>query len=118
VGVLYLLNMKPFELYLNESLTLRELLNTYLELRQHFQELGFSEGDLEKPPTYTSKMMTLFHKFGDSRDSLLKDAKSYGFDITFNDLTEYLKPLMEKINELTPLSKDGYNQRRNFRDED
>jgi|688.fasta_scaffold00096_58 hypothetical protein len=60
--------MKPFELYLNGSLTLRELLNTYIELRQHFQE--------------------------------------------------YLKPLMEKINELTPLSKDGYSQRRNQRDED
>jgi hypothetical protein len=110
--------MKPFEIYLNETLTLRELLNTYLELRQHFQQLGFSESDLEKPPTYSPKMMRLFHKFGDARDSLLRDTKSYGFDITFNELSEYLKPLLGKINELTPLSKDGYSQRRNQRDED
>jgi hypothetical protein len=110
--------MKPFEIYLNETLTLRELLNTYLELRQHFQQLGFSENDLEKPPTYSPKMMRLFHKFGDARDSLLRDTKSYGFDITFNELSEYLNPLLGKINELTPLSKDGYSQRRNQRDED
>jgi hypothetical protein len=108
--------MKPFELYLNESLT--ELLNTYLELRQHFQQLGFSESDLEKPPMYSPMMMRLFHKFGDARDSLLKDSKSYGFDITFNELSEYLEPLMKKINDLTPLNKDGNIKRRNQRDED
>ena len=110
--------MKPFELYLNESLTLRELLNTYLELRQHFQELGFSEGDLENPPTYTSKMMTLFDKFGNLRSHLLKNIRAYGFDMTLDEFTEYITPLMEKINELTPLSKHGYNQRRNHWDED
>jgi hypothetical protein len=45
-------------------------------------------------------------------------AKSYGFDITFNELSEYLEPLMKKINDLTPLNKDGNIKRRNQRDED
>jgi hypothetical protein len=98
---------------LNESFTLKKLLETYLELRRHFKELGFSEDQLEKPPKYTPNMMRLFHKFGDERDTLLNDAKSYGFDMSFDELTTYLTPLLKKINELTPLKENGNNQRRN-----
>jgi hypothetical protein len=104
--------MRPYEIYLNESFTLKKLLETYLELRRHFKELGFSEDQLEKPPKYTPNMMRLFHKFGDERDTLLNDAKSYGFDMSFDELTTYLT-LLKKINELTPLKENGNNQRRN-----
>jgi len=110
--------MKPYEIYLNESFTLKKILETYLELRQHFQELGFSEPQLEKPPKYTPTMMRLFHKFGDERDTLLNDANSYGFDMSFDELTAYLTPLLKKINELTPLKENGNNQRSNRWDED
>jgi hypothetical protein len=105
--------MKLYEKFLEDSFTLRQLLDTYLELRQHFQELGFSEDQLEKPPHYTRKMMNLFHKFDNDRNSLLNDVKSYGFDMNFNELSAYLTPLLEKINELTPLKKNGNNQRSN-----
>ena len=105
--------MKSYEIYLNESFTLKKLLETYLELRQHFQELEFSEDQLEKPPIHTPNMMRLFHKFGDERDTLLNDTKSYGFDMSFDELTDYLKPLLKKINELTPLKENGNNQRSN-----
>ena len=110
--------MKPYEKFLEDSLTLREILDTYLELRQHFQELGFSEKDLESPPSYTTKMMNLFHKFGDLRDTLLKDVNSYGLDMSFNELSNYIQPLMSKINELTPLKENGNNKRSNRWDED
>jgi hypothetical protein len=40
--------MKPFEKFLNDTLGTKELLEIYLELRQHFQELGFSEDEVEK----------------------------------------------------------------------
>ena len=110
--------MKPYELYLNESLTVREILNTYLKIRQHLQEIGFSDNDLKKPPTYTITMLELFSDFRITRSALLRDVNSYGFDMTDSELTEYLKPLLEKINELTPLSKDGYNKGRDNRDED
>jgi vacuolar-type H+-ATPase catalytic subunit A/Vma1 len=109
--------MKPFEKFLNDTLATKELLEIYLELRQEFQELGFSESDLSNPPTYTLKMMNLFHKFGDTQKALLKQVNDYGFDITFDELVEYMKPLMEKINELTPLKENGNNKRRNNRDE-
>jgi hypothetical protein len=51
------MKLKPYEYFINEYFILRKLLETYLELRQHFQELDFSENDLESPPTYTEKMM-------------------------------------------------------------
>jgi len=110
--------MKPYEIYLNESFTLKKLLETYLELRQHFQELGFIEYQLEKPPTYTPTMMRLFSKWVDERDTLLKDVNSYGFNMAFDELTIYLTPLLKKINELTPLEKNGNIKRRNQWDED
>ena len=62
--------------------------------------------------------MRLFHKFGDERDTLLSDVKSYGFDMSFDELTAYLTPLLKKINELTPLKEHGNNQRSNRWDED
>ena len=109
--------MKPFENFLEHSTSLRELLDIYLELRQHFQELGFSEEDLKSPPTYTQKMMSLFHKFGDTQKALFQQVKDYGFDITWNDFIEYVKPMLSKIDEITPLSH-GNNKRGNQGDED
>jgi hypothetical protein len=104
--------MKPYEKFLNESLSLKELVEIYLQLRQHFQEIGFSDSDLEKPPTYTPLMMNLFHKFGDTQKALFQQVKDYGFNIDWNEFTEYMKPILYKIDEITPLSH-GNHKRRN-----
>jgi hypothetical protein len=109
--------MKPYENFLNESLGLKELVEIYLQLRQHFQELGFSEKDLKKPPTHTPLMMSLFHKFGDTQKALFQQVKDYGFNIDWNEFTNYMKPILTKIDEITPLSHVNY-KRRNQGDED
>ena len=109
--------MKPYEKFLNESLGLKELIETYLQLRQHFQELGFSEEELESPPTYTALMMNLFHKFGDAQKALFNQVKDYGFNIDWNDFTGYLKPILSKIDEITPLN-NGNHKRGNQGNED
>ena len=109
--------MKPYENFLNESIGLKELVEIYLQLRQHFQELGFSEGDLESPPTYTPLMMTLFHKFGDRQKALFQQVKDYGLDISRNEFSEYIAPILAKIDQLTPLSHGNY-ERGNQGDED
>jgi hypothetical protein len=109
--------MKPHEIFLNESLGLKELVEIYLQLRQHFQELGFSEKDLKKPPTHTPLMMSLFHKFGDTQKALFRQVKDYGFNIDWNEFTNYMKPILTKIDEITPLSHVNY-KRGNQGDED
>jgi hypothetical protein len=110
--------MKQFEKFLNDTIGTKELLEIYLELRQHFQELGFSESDLIKPPTYTKKMMDLFHKFQGVQKALFNQVKDYGFDIDFNEFVTYLQPLLEKINDLTPLKENGSKERTDSWDED
>jgi hypothetical protein len=107
--------MKPFEKLLEDNISLRQALDVYFELRQHFQELGFSESQLDDPPSYTFKMMNLFDKFQNKMNYLLSYVKDYGFEITREELNDYIKPLLMKINEVTPL-KDGSNERDNTGD--
>jgi hypothetical protein len=109
--------MKPFERYLSHLTDLRKFLDTYLEMRQHFQELDFSEEDLERPPKYTEKMMIFHNKISNLQLSLLKQVNDFGFDVSGNEFYEFILPLMQKINELTPL-KDGNTEGRNIGNED
>lgn len=109
--------MKPFEKFLEHNSRVRELLDLYLVLRQHFQEIGFSQKDLEYPPIYTETMMNNYSRFSHVKNALLRQIKDYGFEVTNDDLVSYLKPLLNKIDELTPLSHVNY-ERRNKGDED
>lgn len=109
--------MKPFEKFLADASSLRELLDVYLELRQHLQELGFSESDLNDPPNYTMKMMNLQDRFQNRFKALIQLVKDYGFEVTKEEVQGYVMPLLQKINELTPL-KDGNTKRDDSGDED
>jgi hypothetical protein len=109
--------MKPFEQFLNSSVGLQRIIQIYLEIREYFQSEGWSEKDLEKPPYYSARLMTLHGKIGGEIRDLLQQMKDLGFEVEKEDFNEYLKPLQQKINELTPLS-DGDYKRRNQGDED
>jgi hypothetical protein len=109
--------MKPYEKFLNESVGLKELVEIYLQLRQHFQELGFSESDLVRPPNYTPLMMSLHQKFQGAQKALFQQVKDYGLDISRNEFSEYIAPILAKIDQLTPLSHGNY-ERGNQGDED
>ena len=109
--------MKPYFELIQDSLALRNLLDVYLEMRKHFQELGFSESDLDDPPTYTTTMMRLHDRFTDRLNSLHRMISDYGFNIERGELVDYVGPLLLKINELTPL-KNGDNKGNNTGDED
>jgi hypothetical protein len=100
--------MKPFEKFLSHSSLVRELLDNYLELRQHLQEEGFSQEELEKVTRPTYKMMNLREKFITKKNALFKQIKDYGFEIHQGELTDYIQPLLNKIDEITPL-KNGNN---------
>ena len=109
--------MKPFEKYLTHSSHLRDLLDIYLRLRQHLQEMGFSESELDSPPTYTFKMMSLQEKFNNEFNEVVRFIQNYGFDATRDEIADFIMPQLLKINELTPL-KDGDTERRDSGDED
>jgi hypothetical protein len=109
--------MKPFEKFLSDASALRELLDVYLELRQHLQELNFSEDELDSPPVYTTKMMNLQERFQHRFNSLIRLINDYGFKVSKKEVQDYVMPLLQKINELTPL-RDGNTKRDNSGDED
>lgn len=110
--------MKPFEKFLEHSSNLRELLDNYLELRTYLQEEGFSQKELERVVRPTTKMMILRGKFINTKNALFKQIKDYGFEIHHGELTEYIQPLLNKIDEITPLKENGDNKRGNQGDED
>lgn len=109
--------MKAFENFLVSSVGLQRIIETYLKIRQYFQSEGWSEKDLENPPYYSAQLMTLHEKFGGEIRDLLQQMKDLGFEVEKEEFNEYLKPLLQNINELTPLS-DGDYERGNQGDED
>jgi hypothetical protein len=110
--------MKPFEKFLIHSSLLRELLDNYLELRTHLQEEGFSQEELERVVRPTNKMMELRERFISKKNALFKQIKDYGFEIHQGELTEYIQPLLNKIDEITPLKEYGDNERDNIGNDD
>jgi len=103
--------MKPFIKYIESLESDSKLLSIYKELREEFQQLGFTEKDLENPPKYTHNMMKLYDEFGVEKNKLLKELKSFFNDIDINDFNDYIMSKMELINKITPLSK--HNKRKN-----
>ena len=110
--------MKPFEKFLEHSSTVREMLDTYLALRQHLQEEGFTQKELERVTKPTLKMMLLYEKFNDKKKALLRQIRDYGFEIQQDELIEYIQPLLNKIDEITPLKENGDNERNDIGNED
>ena len=110
--------MKPFEKFLEHSSLVRELLDNYLELRTHLQKEGFSQEELERVVRPTNKMMELRERFISNKNALFKQIKDYGFEIHQGELTEYIQPLLNKIDEITPLKEYGDNERDNIGNDD
>ena len=104
--------------FLENNVNLRGMLDTYLELRLHLQEEGYSQEALERVMRPTNKMIELRERFVSKKNSLFKQIKDYGFKINQGELSEYIQPLLNKIDELTPLKENGNNKRRNQGDED
>lgn len=109
--------MKSFEKFLSNSVGLQRIIEIYLKIRKYFQSEGWSEKDLEKPPYYSAQLMTLHQNFSGEIRDLLQQMKDLGFEVDTEDFNGYLKPLLQNINELTPLS-NGNHKRRNQGDED
>ncbi len=104
--------------FLENNVTLRGMLDVYLELRLYLQEEGYSQKQLERVTHPTLQMMTLREKFIGKKNSLFKQIKDYGFEINQGELTEYIQPLLNKIDEITPLKEYGNNERNDIGNED
>ena len=91
---------KNFIAALNLTKKLEEI---YFRIRLVLQREGWSDKDLERPSYYPQDLMSLYHKFQNERDVLLKTIKEYGFDVDSNDLINYIQIKLKKIDDITPL---------------
>jgi hypothetical protein len=110
--------MDMIDKFLENNVSLRGMLDTYLELRLHLQEEGYSQEELERVVRPTTKMMTLREKFIITKNALFKQIKDYGFEIHQGELSKYIQPLLNKIDEITPLKENGNNERDNIGNDD
>ena len=109
--------MKPFERYLTHLTDLRKFLDAYLEMRQYFQELNFSEEDMKSHPMYTEKMFLYHERLNRLHTAVLKQVNDFGFDVSEEEFDDFIVPQLKKINELIPL-KDGNTEGRDIGNED
>jgi len=95
--------MKPYVKYIEQLNVDNDLLDDYRQLRYLFQGYGWSEKDLEKPPYYTNDMMSLYNKFGNKKDKLIRELKTFFGDIDVSEVSNYLEHKMREINQEIPL---------------
>jgi hypothetical protein len=95
--------MKAWEIFINESSNKKRLLEIYTELREEFRHLNFKESDLERPPRYSNRMWQLKSLFQNNLTILIKQINSYGFNVSNEEIHNYLSSFLQEINEKTPL---------------
>ncbi len=64
--------MNMIDKFLENNVTLRGMLDTYLELRLHLQEEGYSQEALERVVRPTNKMIELRERFVSKKNSFIR----------------------------------------------
>jgi hypothetical protein len=95
--------MESWKKFIDELKLTEKLEEIYFRIRLVLQREGWSDKDLEKPPYYPQDLMSLFHKFQNERDKVIKTIEDYGFEIDINDLTNYIQIKLKSIDNITPL---------------
>lgn len=94
--------MEKWKQYLELSGLDDKLKKKYRELREHFQELGFKQSELDNPPTYTAKMMNSYETINHYVKTIRSELKSF-FDLTDEEINNHIRGILEKIDEEIPL---------------
>ena len=96
--------MESWKKFIDELKLTEKLEEIYFRIRLVLQREGWSDKDLEKPPYYPQDLMSLFHKFQNERDKVIKTIEDYGFEIDIDDLTDYIQIKLKSIDNITPLN--------------
>lgn len=95
--------MTAWKKFIDELNITEKLEEIYFNIRLVLQREGWSDKDLEKPPYYPQDLMSLFHKFQNERDNIIKTIEEYGFEIDIDDMTDYIQIKLKSIDDITPL---------------
>lgn len=95
--------MTAWKKFIDELNITEKLEEIYFNIRLVLQREGWSDKDLEKPPYYPQDLVSLFHKFQNERDNIIKTIEEYGFEIDIDDMTDYIQIKLKSIDDITPL---------------
>ena len=77
-------------------------------MRLLLKELGYTEESLKNVTFGPTKLWLVRDELVSKIQELKKQIEYFGFEISLDEMTNYLYPKFNKINELTPLN-DGNN---------
>jgi hypothetical protein len=97
--------MEAWKILVKELDLTEDLEENYFQIRKIFQREGWTQKDLERPPYYPQELMSLYHKFHNERDVLLKTIRDYGFDVDKSEVNEYIIKKLSHIDDITPLKQ-------------
>ena len=95
--------MNVWKNFIEELNLTKKLEEIYFRIRLVLQREGWSDKDLERPSYYPQDLMSLYHKFQNERDVLLKTIKEYGFDVDEQEVGNYIIDKLRHIDDITPL---------------
>ena len=96
--------METWKNFIEETSSLRELLEKYLEIRLLLKELGHTEETVSRIRSGPNKLFELRAEIAYLFDHLKKHLRKYGFDIPDSEVNLYLQSKMDKIDSLIPLN--------------
>jgi hypothetical protein len=96
--------METWKNFIEETSSLRELLEKYLEIRLLLKELGHTDKTVTKVSSGPNKLFELRAEIAYLFDHLKKHLRKYGFDIPDSEVNLYLQSKMDKIDLLIPLN--------------
>lgn len=109
--------MERWKIFASYQEPLIKLLDYYLELREEFQRLGYTEKQLEKIQNAPPKIWNLHSLIGINATKLRQIISDFGFDVSRDEFNEFIQKKLKEINDITPL-KNGDNTGNNRRGED
>jgi len=95
--------MDNWKKFVEDTLSAKEILQKYLELRIMFQELGYTEEQLKNISSGPERIFEIGNEIGMLISELKKQLRAFGFEVRDEDFRLYLQSIMNKINLITPL---------------
>ena len=101
--------MEPWEKFADALQLTKDLEKTYFKMRKVFQEEGWTQKDIEKPPYYPQELMRLHSELPPLVREIDKTIKDYGFDVDGTKVHYYVMDKLRHIDDITPLRNPNPN---------
>ena len=101
--------MKSWQKFINALELTNELEDVYHSMRKIFQREGWTQKDLERPPSIPQDLMRLHLQFQPKMKKIGDTLRDYGFDVELWEVNKYIMKKLSHIDDITPLRNPNPN---------